>query len=64
MSHNYYISFLALRIVFHNFYVLIRYRSLAVCKHIEMHERGKGPPVDAHMRETVSKIMQVVKKGK
>ena len=28
-----------------------------------MHERGKGPPVDAHMRETGSRIMQVEEKN-
>jgi hypothetical protein len=32
-------------------------RSLLVCKHLEMHERGRGPPVDQQFREKVADII-------
>ena len=40
------------------------HRSLQVCKHIEMHKRGPGPPIDQVMRERITKISDIVKLGK
>lgn len=34
------------------------HRSLEVCKFLEMHVRGKGPPVDQAFREKVSDIVK------
>ena len=38
------------------------YRSLQVCKHLEMHERGKGPPIDQNMRAKITKLIDLVKR--
>mmetsp|Transcript_43246 Transcript_43246/g.99689 ORF Transcript_43246/g.99689 Transcript_43246/m.99689 type:complete len:173 (+) Transcript_43246:61-579(+) len=38
-------------------------RSLQIIKHLEMHENGKGPPIDQAMREKITKIAQMVKLG-
>lgn len=40
------------------------YRSMQVIKHLEMHKRGKGPPIDARMRDKITQIVTVLKKGK
>jgi len=40
------------------------YRSFQVIKHLEMHKRGKGPPIDARMRDKITQISNVVKAGK
>merc|ERR1719150_1200894 len=32
------------------------YRSLQIIKHLEMHERGIGPPIDQPMRERITQI--------
>merc|ERR1740117_2716684 len=39
------------------------YRSLQVVKHLEMHERGKGPPIDQETREQITKISRMVRMG-
>ena len=40
------------------------YRSLQVCKHLEMHERGKGPEINEAVRDRITKIANLVKLGK
>ena len=40
------------------------YRSLQVCKHLEMHERSKGPPVDQALREKTAELFTLVKSFK
>mmetsp|Transcript_110812 Transcript_110812/g.220407 ORF Transcript_110812/g.220407 Transcript_110812/m.220407 type:complete len:160 (-) Transcript_110812:50-529(-) len=40
------------------------YRSLQIIKHLEMHERGIGPPIDQAMRERITQIARVVRMGK
>eukprot|EP00927_Polykrikos_kofoidii_P056804 TRINITY_DN50889_c0_g1_i1.p1 TRINITY_DN50889_c0_g1~~TRINITY_DN50889_c0_g1_i1.p1 ORF type:complete len:169 (+),score=23.08 TRINITY_DN50889_c0_g1_i1:100-606(+) len=40
------------------------YRSMQIIKHLEMHERGKGPPLDHAMRERITQIARVVKMGR
>merc|ERR1719350_1994433 len=40
------------------------YRSLQICKHLEMHIRGKGPPIDAATRERITGIARMVRMGK
>jgi hypothetical protein len=40
------------------------YRSLQVCKHLEMHERGPGPAIDQKVREKISGIIDLVRRGK
>ena len=40
------------------------FRSLQVCKHLEMHERSKGPPIDQNIRHKVTNIINEVRKGK
>mmetsp|Transcript_46258 Transcript_46258/g.122729 ORF Transcript_46258/g.122729 Transcript_46258/m.122729 type:complete len:146 (-) Transcript_46258:77-514(-) len=40
------------------------YRSLQIIKHLEMHERGKGPPIDQAMRERITSIARTVRMGK
>lgn len=40
------------------------YRSLQVCKHIEMHARGRGPPIDDSMRAFITTAAEIVKSGK
>eukprot|EP00929_Paragymnodinium_shiwhaense_P107726 TRINITY_DN7409_c0_g1_i1.p1 TRINITY_DN7409_c0_g1~~TRINITY_DN7409_c0_g1_i1.p1 ORF type:complete len:191 (-),score=42.50 TRINITY_DN7409_c0_g1_i1:119-691(-) len=40
------------------------YRSMQIIKHLEMHERGKGPPIDEAMREKITAIARVVRMGK
>jgi len=40
------------------------YRSLQIIKHLEMHERGLGPPIDQHMRERITEIARIVRMGK
>jgi ribosomal protein S13 len=40
------------------------YRSLQICKHLEMHIRGKGPEITEPMRDKITKIAQLVKAGK
>merc|ERR1712187_206367 len=37
------------------------YRSLQIIKHLEMHERGKGPPIDQETRERITQIARVVR---
>merc|ERR1712066_574676 len=32
------------------------YRSLQIIKHLEMHERGLGPPIDQAMRDRITEI--------
>merc|ERR1740129_227664 len=39
------------------------YRSLQIIKHLEMHERGKGPPIDHAMRERITEIARIVRMG-
>jgi len=39
-------------------------RSFQIIKHLEMHKRGKGPPIDARMRDKITQISNVVKAGK
>ena len=39
------------------------HRSLQIIKHLEMHERGKGPPIDQAMRERITNIARVVRHG-
>ena len=36
-------------------------RSLQVCKHLEMHQQGKGPLVDSEFRTKLKKIVKAVK---
>merc|ERR1719444_469619 len=38
------------------------YRSFQIIKHLEMHERGKGPPIDQAMRDRITKISQNVRR--
>mmetsp|Transcript_36425 Transcript_36425/g.77471 ORF Transcript_36425/g.77471 Transcript_36425/m.77471 type:complete len:198 (+) Transcript_36425:159-752(+) len=38
-------------------------RSLTIIKHLEMHERGKGPPIDQAVREKITRIARVVRMG-
>ncbi|PFH36845.1 hypothetical protein BESB_050370 [Besnoitia besnoiti] len=40
------------------------YRSLQVCKHLEMHWRAPTPPVTARLRERVAQAVAVVKQGR
>ena len=40
------------------------YRSLQICKHLEMHERGPGPEITEATRDKITKIANVVKLGK
>mmetsp|Transcript_16192 Transcript_16192/g.35481 ORF Transcript_16192/g.35481 Transcript_16192/m.35481 type:complete len:174 (-) Transcript_16192:70-591(-) len=40
------------------------YRSLQIIKHLEMHERGKGPPINQAMREHITQIAQTVRMGR
>jgi hypothetical protein len=40
------------------------YRSLQICKHLEMHERGKGPEINEATRDKITKIANLVKLGK
>lgn len=40
------------------------YRSLQICKHLEMHERGMGPQINESTRDKITKIAQIVKLGK
>ncbi|CAE8620111.1 unnamed protein product [Polarella glacialis] len=40
------------------------YRAGQVIKHLEMHERGKGPPIDQAMRDRITEIARVVRMGK
>mmetsp|Transcript_81591 Transcript_81591/g.174855 ORF Transcript_81591/g.174855 Transcript_81591/m.174855 type:complete len:162 (+) Transcript_81591:61-546(+) len=40
------------------------YRSMQIVKHLEMHERGKGPPIDQAMRDRITEIARVVRMGK
>lgn len=40
------------------------YRSLQICKHLEMHERGKGPEINEASRDKITKIANLVKLGK
>lgn len=40
------------------------YRSLQICKHLEMHERGKGPEINEASRDKITKIANIVKLGK
>ena len=40
------------------------YRSLQVCKHLEMHMRSKGPPVDQQFREKVTDIVEKLRLNK
>lgn len=40
------------------------YRSLQICKHLEMHERGIGPEINEFSRDRITKIAQLVKMGK
>lgn len=40
------------------------YRSHQIIKHLEMHERGKGPPIDQAMRDRITNIARVVRMGK
>ena len=40
------------------------YRSLQICKHLEMHERGPGPEITEATREKITKIANMVKLGK
>merc|ERR1719447_496662 len=40
------------------------YRAMQICKHLEMHERGKGPPIDQAMRERITQIARLVRMGK
>ena len=42
---------------------LVLNSSYVVCKHLEMHERGKGPLVNQVFRQKVTKIAEAVKKG-
>jgi len=37
------------------------WRSLQVCKILEMHQRGRGPPVDLAFREKVTAIISKLK---
>lgn len=36
-------------------------RSLDVCKHLEMHERGPGPAVNQEVRRRIADILKIVK---
>jgi len=40
------------------------YRSHQIIKHLEMHERGKGPPIDQATRERITQIARIVRLGK
>jgi ribosomal protein S13 len=40
------------------------YRSLQICKHLEMHERGKGPVITEATRDKITQIANMVKLGK
>eukprot|EP00440_Ansanella_granifera_P017204 gb/GFBE01018684.1/.p1 GENE.gb/GFBE01018684.1/~~gb/GFBE01018684.1/.p1 ORF type:complete len:191 (+),score=14.90 gb/GFBE01018684.1/:1-573(+) len=40
------------------------YRAGQIIKHLEMHERGKGPPIDQAMRDRITDIAKVVRMGK
>mmetsp|Transcript_11223 Transcript_11223/g.19586 ORF Transcript_11223/g.19586 Transcript_11223/m.19586 type:complete len:175 (-) Transcript_11223:97-621(-) len=40
------------------------YRASQITKHLEMHERGKGPPMDQAMRDRITDIARVVRMGK
>ncbi|CAJ1390250.1 unnamed protein product [Effrenium voratum] len=40
------------------------YRAAQIIKHLEMHERGKGPPIDQAMRDRITNIARVVRMGK
>eukprot|EP00933_Yihiella_yeosuensis_P069373 TRINITY_DN7585_c0_g1_i1.p1 TRINITY_DN7585_c0_g1~~TRINITY_DN7585_c0_g1_i1.p1 ORF type:complete len:186 (+),score=36.86 TRINITY_DN7585_c0_g1_i1:93-650(+) len=40
------------------------YRAGQIIKHLEMHERGKGPPIDQAMRDRITEIARVVRMGK
>eukprot|EP00397_Hematodinium_sp_SG-2012_P070434 GEMP01129208.1.p2 GENE.GEMP01129208.1~~GEMP01129208.1.p2 ORF type:complete len:143 (+),score=26.26 GEMP01129208.1:21-449(+) len=40
------------------------YRSFQIVKNLEMHKRGKGPPIDARMRDKITQIANVIKAGK
>ena len=40
------------------------YRSLQICKHLEMHERGPGPEITEASRDRITKIANLVKLGK
>merc|ERR1719433_2248609 len=40
------------------------YRSMQIIKHLEMHEHGKGPPIDQAMRERITQIARMVRMGK
>ena len=40
------------------------YRSIQICKHLEMHERGPGPEITEASRERITKIANMVKQGK
>ena len=40
------------------------YRSLQICKHLEMHERGKGPEITEASRDKITKIANLVKMGR
>merc|ERR1712113_548547 len=37
------------------------YRSLQIIKHLEMHERGTGPPIDQAVRDRITRIARVVR---
>eukprot|EP00439_Symbiodinium_sp_Y106_P034924 s3090_g4.t1 len=40
------------------------YRAAQIIKHLEMHERGKGPPMDQAMRDRITDIARVVRMGR
>eukprot|EP00931_Biecheleriopsis_adriatica_P071874 TRINITY_DN45838_c0_g1_i1.p1 TRINITY_DN45838_c0_g1~~TRINITY_DN45838_c0_g1_i1.p1 ORF type:complete len:175 (-),score=32.04 TRINITY_DN45838_c0_g1_i1:60-521(-) len=40
------------------------YRAGQIIKHLEMHERGKGPPIDQAVRDRITEIAKVVRMGK
>eukprot|EP00930_Biecheleria_cincta_P046087 TRINITY_DN31785_c0_g1_i1.p1 TRINITY_DN31785_c0_g1~~TRINITY_DN31785_c0_g1_i1.p1 ORF type:complete len:190 (-),score=45.36 TRINITY_DN31785_c0_g1_i1:94-639(-) len=40
------------------------YRAGQIIKHLEMHERGKGPPIDQAARDRITEIARVVRMGK